>query len=68
MGFEKTRPGGNPERDDSETIVPDSSGHVTSASGATVDTHYAAQLRPSRLTGYGLTFMVGHTSQERNVY
>ena len=58
MGFEKTRPGGNPVREDSDTIVADSSGHVTGASGATVDTHYAAQLRPSRLSGYGLTFMV----------
>lgn len=58
MGFEKTRPGGNPERDDADTIVADSSGHVTSPSGAFVDTNEAARIRPSKLTGYGLTFMV----------
>jgi hypothetical protein len=46
-----------PSRDD-ETIVADSTGHVTHSSGMTVDTHYAAQLRPSKLTGRGLTFMV----------
>lgn len=60
MGFEKTRPGGNPVREDSDTIAPDTSGHVKSVSGAVVDTHYAAQLKPSRLSGYGLTFMVSH--------
>jgi hypothetical protein len=60
MGFEKTRPGGNPIREDEETIVADSTGHVKHSSGMVVDTHYAAQLRPSRLTGRGLTFMVSH--------
>lgn len=58
MGFEKTRPGGNPVREDSETVVADSDGHVQSASGAVVDMREAAQIKPSRLTGYGLTFMV----------
>lgn len=58
MGFEKTRPGGNPVREDEDNTVVDSTGHVTSASGATVDTHYAAQLKPSKLSGFGLTFMV----------
>lgn len=62
MGFEKTRPGGNPEREDSETIVTDQSGHVQNSSGAVFDTNEAAQIRPSRLTGYGLTFMVSPSS------
>lgn len=57
MGFEKTRPGESANRDD-ETIVADSTGHVKHSSGMEVDTHYAAQLRPSKLTGRGLTFMV----------
>jgi hypothetical protein len=62
LGFEKTRPGGNPIREDEETVVADPSGHVKHSSGAVVDTHYAAQLRPSRLTGFGLTFMVCRVS------
>jgi hypothetical protein len=51
-----------PEREgsDSETIIPDSNGTVTHSSGMTVDTHYAAQLRPSRLSGSALTFIVRH--------
>jgi hypothetical protein len=47
------------EGSESDTIIADGSGTVKhSSSGMTVDTHYAAQLRPSRLTGRGLTFMV----------
>lgn len=46
------------EGSESETIVPDGSGTVKHSSGMTVDTHYAAQIRPSKLTGRGLTFMV----------
>jgi hypothetical protein len=38
------------EGSESDTIIADGS----------VDTHYAAQLRPSRLTGRGLTFMVSY--------
>lgn len=51
-----------PEREgsgsDSETVIPDTNGTVTHSSGMTVDTHYAAQLRPSRLSGSALTFIV----------
>ena len=49
------------EREDSESesVVPDNGGTVKHSSGMTVDTHYAAQIRPSKLTGKGLTFMVG---------
>ena len=46
------------EGSESDTIIADGSGTVKHSSGMTVDTHYAAQLRPSRLTGRGLTFMV----------
>jgi hypothetical protein len=48
------------EGSDSDTIIADGSGTVKHSSGMTVDTHYAAQLRPSRLTGRGLTFMVSY--------
>lgn len=46
------------EGSESDTIIPDGSGTVKHSSGMTVDTHYAAQLKPSKLTGRGLTFMV----------
>jgi hypothetical protein len=48
------------EGSESDTIIADGSGTVKHPSGMTVDTHYAAQLRPSRLTGRGLTFMVSY--------
>jgi hypothetical protein len=62
VGVEKAHAIQQREREGSEsdTIIADGSGTVKHSSGMTVDTHYAAQLRPSRLTGRGLTFMVGH--------
>jgi hypothetical protein len=60
VGVEKAQTIQQREREGSEsdTIIPDDSGTVKHSSGMTVDTHYAAQLRPSKLTGRGLTFMV----------
>jgi len=59
------------EGSESETIVHDGSGTVKHSSGMTVDTHYAAQIRPSKLTGRGLTFMVRllllYSQMEKNV-
>ena len=60
VGVEKAHAIQQNEREgsESETIIADGSGNVKHSSGMTVDTHYAAQLRPSKLTGRGLTFMV----------
>lgn len=57
------RPGGEPTRSDSSnsTVIQEGGAAVATADNGEpykVDTHYAAQLRPSRLHGKQLSFMV----------